>query len=137
VVVFRSSPQGLIGLFTGCDPGWMHPDLITRGASVSEVFFVDLPDPGARGEVLWIALSAAGCDPNGLDLAGLAAAADGRSGAEIEWAVRTAAWHAGRAARPIAAQDVHDALAQLGPPPGADPAYRQLRARLLTVGTPA
>lgn len=71
----------------------LPPEFMRKGR-VDEVFFVDLPDAGARHEIFRLHLSRRGEDPARFDLAALAAAADGFSGAEIEQAVVSALYDA-------------------------------------------
>lgn len=52
-----------------------------------EVFFVDLPDAAARAEILRIHLRKRKQDPARVDVAALAQASEGFSGAELEQAV--------------------------------------------------
>lgn len=64
----------------------LPPELLRKGR-FDEIFFVDLPDPIVRMEILTIHLKKRGCDPATFDLEELSAAADGFSGAELEQAV--------------------------------------------------
>ncbi|HEY4531305.1 MAG TPA: AAA family ATPase [Luteimonas sp.] len=60
------------------------PAELLRKGRFDEIFFVDLPDAGVRAELFALHLRRRGLDPAAFDLAGLATAADGFSGAEIE-----------------------------------------------------
>ena len=64
----------------------LPPELLRKGR-FDEIFFVDLPDPDTRVELLRIHLAARGLPPDGFNLPALAAAANGFSGAEIEQAI--------------------------------------------------
>lgn len=64
----------------------LPPEFIRKGR-FDEVFFVDLPDQAARSEVLRIHLKKRKQDPSKVDLAALAAASEGFSGAELEQVV--------------------------------------------------
>ena len=64
----------------------LPPELLRKGR-FDEIFFVDLPDAGARAELFQIHLKRRGRDPAQFDLAKLAAACEGFSGAEIEQAI--------------------------------------------------
>ena len=64
----------------------LPPELIRKGR-FDEIFFVDLPDASLRVRVFEIHLAKRGLDLAGFDLAALARASDGFSGAEIEQAV--------------------------------------------------
>ena len=64
----------------------LPPELLRKGR-FDEIFFVDLPGPGAREAIFTIHLRKRGRDPGAFDLARLAQASDGFSGAEIEQAI--------------------------------------------------
>jgi hypothetical protein len=80
----RSAAVFLIA--TANDIGALPPELLRKGR-FDEIFFVDLPDEEARRQILGIHLSRRGRDPAGFDLAILASACAGFSGAEIEQAI--------------------------------------------------
>ncbi len=63
------------------------PTEFLRKGRFDEIFFIDLPNPGERLEILKIHLSKRKQNPEHFDLAALVEAADGYSGAEIEQAV--------------------------------------------------
>ncbi len=63
------------------------PAELLRKGRFDEIFFVDLPSPDTRVELLRLHLGKRGLDPDGFALPALAAASDGFSGAEIEQAV--------------------------------------------------
>jgi predicted AAA+ superfamily ATPase len=75
----------------------LPPEFVRKGR-FDEIFFVDLPTPEQRAQILEIHLSKRALDPAGFDLLQLAAASDGFSGAEIEQAV-VAALYAAHAER--------------------------------------
>jgi AAA+ superfamily predicted ATPase len=64
----------------------LPPELLRKGR-FDEIFFVDLPGLEARASIFQIHLKIRNRDPGRFDLAALAAAADGYSGAEIEQAI--------------------------------------------------
>jgi hypothetical protein len=64
----------------------LPPEMMRKGR-VDEVFFVDLPGKAARAQIFRIHLQRRGEDSGRFDLDGLAGAAEGFSGAEIEQAV--------------------------------------------------
>jgi AAA+ superfamily predicted ATPase len=64
----------------------LPPELLRKGR-LDEIFFVDLPNQEERQQVFEIHLRRRNRDPAGFDLARLAEATDGFSGAEIEEAV--------------------------------------------------
>ena len=61
----------------------LPPELMRKGR-FDEVFFIDLPEPEDRMAVLALHLRLRDRDPGNFELARLAAAADGFSGAELE-----------------------------------------------------
>ena len=65
-----------------------------RKGRVDEVFFVDLPEAPARGEIFRLHLARRGEDPTKFDLATLAQESAGFSGAEIEQAIVSALYEA-------------------------------------------
>jgi ATP-dependent 26S proteasome regulatory subunit len=64
----------------------LPPELLRKGR-FDEIFFIDLPAAPERREILAIHLRKRGRDPAGFDLAALAAATEGFSGAELEQAL--------------------------------------------------
>jgi SpoVK/Ycf46/Vps4 family AAA+-type ATPase len=81
---------------TANDVDELPPELVRKGR-FDEIFFVDLPTPAARAEIFTIHLAKRGLRPRDGDLAQLAAASDGFSGAEIEQGIVSALYaaHAG------------------------------------------
>jgi SpoVK/Ycf46/Vps4 family AAA+-type ATPase len=71
----------------------LPPELLRKGR-FDEIFFVDLPDAGARAELFKIHLKRRGRDSAGFDLAALASACEGFSGAEVEQAIVSALYTA-------------------------------------------
>ena len=71
----------------------LPPELLRKGR-FDETFFVDLPDPAARGEIFRIHLGRRNHPAREFDLHALAEAADGFSGAEIEQAIISALYTA-------------------------------------------
>lgn len=71
---------------TSNDISALPPELLRKGR-FDEIFFVDLPGPEERKTIFTIHLARRKQDPAKFDLARLAAAAEGFSGAEIEQAV--------------------------------------------------
>src|SRR5262249_35223299 len=63
------------------------PAELLRKGRFDEIFFVDLPDAASREEIFSIHLAKRELKPAGFDLAALAAASAGFSGAEIEQAI--------------------------------------------------
>ena len=77
---------GVFVAATANDIEALPPELLRKGR-FDEIFFVDLPGLDARAQIFSIHLARRGRDPRRFDLAMLAEAADGFSGAEIEQAV--------------------------------------------------
>ncbi|MVW73693.1 AAA family ATPase [Pseudomonas xionganensis] len=71
----------------------LPPELVRKGR-FDELFFVDLPDAGVRAEIFRIHLTRRELPPERFDLAQLAAACAGFSGAEIEQVVVSALYAA-------------------------------------------
>ena len=86
----------------------LPPELMRKGR-LDEVFFVDLPDAPAREEIFRIHLARRGLDPARYDLAPLARAADGFTGAEIEQAIVSARYLANGRGGAGADKDVREA----------------------------
>lgn len=78
----------------------LPPELMRKGR-MDEIFFVDLPDVGIRRRILEIHLAKREMDPRGIDVAALAAACDGFSGAEIEQAVVAALYASHARGEPV------------------------------------
>lgn len=78
---------------TANDMSALPPELVRKGR-FDEIFFVDLPDSEARAAIVNIHLAKRSQDPDVLDLAGIVAATQGFSGAEIEQAVVSALYAA-------------------------------------------
>ena len=71
----------------------LPPELVRKGR-FDEIFFVDLPSPTARGNILTIHLHKRALDPSQLDLPSLVDLTDGFSGAEIEQGIVAALYAA-------------------------------------------
>src|ERR1017187_10526295 len=71
----------------------LPPEMVRKGR-FDEIFFVDLPSPQNRRDILAIHLRKRSLDPAGFDLDALAAAAQGFSGSEIEQAIVSAMYAA-------------------------------------------
>ena len=87
----RKAPVFVVA--TSNDIGQLPPEL-TRKGRFDEIFFVDLPAAEERREIFAIHLRKRKRDPRVFDLAELAAASEGFSGAEIEQAVVAALYTA-------------------------------------------
>jgi SpoVK/Ycf46/Vps4 family AAA+-type ATPase len=78
---------------TANDVAALPPELVRKGR-FDEVFFVDLPSPEQRADILAIHMRKRGLETGGGDLAPLVAASDAFSGAELEQAVVAALYAA-------------------------------------------
>jgi SpoVK/Ycf46/Vps4 family AAA+-type ATPase len=87
----RKAPVFMVA--TANDISRLPPELVRKGR-FDELFFVDLPDAAVRAEIFRIHLARRELEVAGFDLAQLAAACDGFSGAEIEQAVVSALYAA-------------------------------------------
>jgi hypothetical protein len=83
----HTAPVFLIA--TANDIEALPPELLRKGR-FDEIFFVDLPDEDARRQIFSIHLKKRKRDPKQFDLAALAKASAGYSGAEIEQAILSA-----------------------------------------------
>lgn len=87
----------------------LPPELLRKGR-FDEIFFVDLPTPQERQQILTIHLDRHGRDPSSIDLATLAQQAEHFSGAELEAAVVDGLYRAFRASRDLITEDISVAL---------------------------
>jgi ATP-dependent 26S proteasome regulatory subunit len=85
---------------TANDIAQLPPELLRKGR-FDEIFFVDLPKTEAREQILRIHLQRNKQDPARFDLARLAAACQGFSGAEIEQAIVAAMYEAHAEQKPL------------------------------------
>jgi MoxR-like ATPase len=85
---------------TANDLSRLPPELLRKGR-FDEIFFVDLPSAAEREQIFRIHLGLRKVDPSTFDLAALAAASDGFSGAEIEQAVIAGALRSLQAGKPF------------------------------------
>jgi SpoVK/Ycf46/Vps4 family AAA+-type ATPase len=94
---------------TSNDISELPPELVRKGR-LDEVFFVDLPDPAIRREIFRIHLEKRDIPAADFDLAALADASDGFTGAEIEEAIVSARYLASSRAEAVQQDDVLAAL---------------------------
>ena len=85
----QEHPAPVFLVATANDIEALPPELLRKGR-FDEIFFVDLPGKKTREAIFRIHLKRRGRDPATFDLAALAKASDGYSGAEIEQAVISA-----------------------------------------------
>ena len=87
---------------TANDITTLPPELIRKGR-FDEIFFVDLPNPAARAEIIAIHTQKRGLAFNPAELAALAGRCEKFSGAEIEQAVVAALYSAHASGKPVTA----------------------------------
>lgn len=92
----------------------LPPELVRKGR-LDEIFFVDLPDAGTREEIFAIHLRKRKLEQTRFDLAALAQAADGFSGAEIEQAIVAALYESMASGKPIETALILDEVARTRP----------------------
>jgi SpoVK/Ycf46/Vps4 family AAA+-type ATPase len=85
--------QNLLVVATANDISALPPELVRKGR-FDEIFFVDLPTPMNRSDILRIHLSKRNLDPSQFGLPQLVAATEGFSGAELEQGVVAALYAA-------------------------------------------
>jgi SpoVK/Ycf46/Vps4 family AAA+-type ATPase len=90
---------------TANDIAALPPELIRKGR-FDEIFFVDLPNPATRAEILRIHAGKRSLPLTDAEVLQLASRCDGFSGAEIEQAVVSAVYAAHAAGRTVGAPDV-------------------------------
>ncbi|MEK6373692.1 MAG: AAA family ATPase [Acidobacteriota bacterium] len=90
------------------------PELLRKGR-FDEIFFVDLPTAEERASIFTIHLRMRKQDPAKFDLAMLAAATDGFSGAEIEQAVISALYRSLHTKQPLTAESIIEAARSTTP----------------------
>jgi SpoVK/Ycf46/Vps4 family AAA+-type ATPase len=91
------------------------PAELLRKGRFDEIFFIDLPDAATREQLFALHLRKRGLDPANFDLAALAAASDGFSGAEVEQAIVAALFAAHAAQVPLADFQLRAELKQTRP----------------------
>jgi len=89
----QDRPAGVFVVATCNDVGSLPPEFVRRGR-FDEIFFVDLPREDERVEIARGQLRRRAREPRSFDLAAVAAATEGFSGAEIEGAIVAALYRA-------------------------------------------
>jgi len=92
----------------------LPPELLRKGR-LDEIFFVDLPSEAERAEIFAVHLRKRQRDPAAFDLAELARATEGFSGAEIEEIIVSALFDAFHTRQPLALGHLREALLQTVP----------------------
>jgi SpoVK/Ycf46/Vps4 family AAA+-type ATPase len=101
----QDRPPGVFIVATANEVTTLPPEFLRKGR-FDEIFFVDLPTEPEREAIFHLHLARRGHDPSGFDLAALATATDGFSGAEVEAVVVGASYRAFAAGRPLGAPDL-------------------------------
>ncbi len=101
----QDRPSGVFVVATCNDVEALPAELVRRGR-FDELFFVDLPDEPEREAILRVQLRRHKRDPATFDVAGLAASAEGFSGAELEGAVVAAMYRAYADRHELTTEDV-------------------------------
>jgi len=91
------------------------PAELLRKGRFDEIFFVDLPQAASRAQIFSIHLAKRDLKPADFDVAGLAAACDGFSGAEIEQAIVSALYAANADNSTITQSHIERALRETRP----------------------
>ena len=78
---------------TANDISHLPPELLRKGR-LDEIFFVDLPNPLERAQILRVHIARRGRNPDHYDITGLVDAAGDFSGAELEEAINSALYEA-------------------------------------------
>ena len=86
-----------------------------RKGRFDELFFVDLPNQAESEQIFALQLARRKRNPADFNLAQIAAAAKGYSGAEIEAAVQASLYAAFSSKQPLASQTILDALSRTVP----------------------
>jgi len=92
----------------------LPPELVRKGR-FDEIFFVDLPSPQNRRDILAIHLRKRCLDPAEFNLEALAKATEGFSGSEIEQAIVSAMYTAHAQGRDVTQQDLLAEIKQTRP----------------------
>jgi SpoVK/Ycf46/Vps4 family AAA+-type ATPase len=108
----RTAPVFLVA--TANDVQALPAELLRKGR-FDEVFFVDLPDAATRAEIFRLHLQRRKLQERNYDLAALAAASEGYSGAEIEQAIVAALYAAMSGKSPPSQQQVLDEIGNTRP----------------------
>ena len=94
---------------TANDVAQLPPELLRKGR-FDEIFFIDLPTHAEREQIFAIHLRKRGRDPQAYDLARLARATEGFSGAEVEQVVVAGLFTAFDAGRELTTEDMQEEI---------------------------
>ena len=110
----QEKSPGVFVAATANDLSAVPPELLRKGR-FDEIFFVDLPDIGEREAIFALHLARRKQDPSAFDVAALAAASDGFSGAEIEQAVISALYRSLQNKQPLTVDAIVEAARSTNP----------------------
>lgn len=99
---------------TANDVSALPPELLRKGR-FDEIWFVDLPTPEERAEILNIHLKRRHRDPEGFDVTSLVKETEGFNGAELEQAIVDALFHAFDEDREMVTEDILSAVRATSP----------------------
>jgi ATP-dependent 26S proteasome regulatory subunit len=99
---------------TANDVRRLPPELLRKGR-FDEIFFVDLPSADARQAIISIHLARRKREPGDFDLARIAAASDGFSGAELEQAIVAALYDCFSRRQPLCTEAILTEIARTRP----------------------
>jgi SpoVK/Ycf46/Vps4 family AAA+-type ATPase len=105
----QDRPAGVFVIATSNEVLSLPPEFLRKGR-FDEIFFVDLPGPAERAEILRLHLRKRGHDPLTFDVDTLAHGSEGFSGAEIEAAVVGALYRAYATRSGLTTQQILDEL---------------------------
>lgn len=100
---------------TGTSPRLIHPDLLRRGGSLDEVFYIDLPHVIERLQIFEVQLIRMGQRPDRFDLKMLAEGTDGYTGGQITEGITGAMFDALAEGREANTQDMKVAFSRIVP----------------------
>ena len=106
--------QPVFVVATANDITRLPPEMVRKGR-FDEIFFVDLPSPTNRCEILTIHLRKRCLEPREFDLEALSQASDGFSGSEIEQAIVSAMYTAHAQGRTVSQEDLLEEIRQTRP----------------------
>jgi AAA+ superfamily predicted ATPase len=103
----KKSPVFVVA--TANDISHLPPELLRKGR-LDEIFFVDLPTPTERAEILQVHLAKRGRNPEHYEIGVLADAAEDFSGAELEEAINSALYEAFHAGLEVSSAHIQEAV---------------------------
>jgi len=101
----QENRAGTFVVATANDVTSLPPELIRKGR-LDEIFFVDLPNRSVRVDIIQSVLSRREIDSSNFDIARIANACSGFSGAEIEQAVVSSLYHTSHVGAPLCTDSI-------------------------------